>query len=146
MLVSLVYLVVRMLLRLLVRDGQGDAAKDLEIVVLRQQLNVLRRQVKRPRFRRSDRAFLTAAAHRLPRVRWERFLVTPKTLLCWHRELVRLKWARYSKRRRGRPPLSAEHSRPGPNSSSGGDWRMQRLLSIKSRWARVQPREISGVT
>ena len=108
MLVSLGYLVVRMLLRLLVRDGQGDAAKDLEIIVLRHQLNVLRRQVKRPRFRRSDRAFLAAAARRLPRVRWERFLVTPKTLLRWHRELVRLKWARYSKRRRGRPPLLAE--------------------------------------
>src|SRR5919106_3511872 len=81
MLLSLVYLVVRMLLRLLVRDSQGDAAKDLEIVVLRHQLNVLRRQVKRSRFRRSDRVFLAAAARRLPRTRWERFLVTPKTLL-----------------------------------------------------------------
>src|SRR5918996_1132341 len=89
MLLSLVYLVVRMLLRLLVRDGQGEAAKDLEIVVLRHQLNVLLRQVNLPRFRRSDRAFLAAAARRLPRVRWERFLVTPKTLLHWHRELVR---------------------------------------------------------
>ena len=49
MLISLVYLVVRILLRLLVRDGRGDAARDLEIVVLRHQLNVLRRQVKRPR-------------------------------------------------------------------------------------------------
>ena len=43
MLLSLVYLVVRVLLRLLVRDGQGEAAKDLEIVMLRHQLNVLRR-------------------------------------------------------------------------------------------------------
>ena len=108
MLLSLVYLVVRMLLRLLVRDGQGEAAKDLEIVVLRHQLNVLFRQVNLPRFRRSDRAFLAAAARRLPRVRWERFLVTPKTLLRWHRELVRLKWARYSKRHAGRLPLPAE--------------------------------------
>src|SRR5918996_6404668 len=81
MLLSLVYLAVRKLLRLLVRDGQGGAAKDLEIVVLRHQLNVLRRQVNLPRFRRSDRASLAAAARRLPRVRWERFLVTPKTLL-----------------------------------------------------------------
>jgi transposase InsO family protein len=99
------YLVVRMLLRLLVPDGQGEAAKDLEIVVLRHELNVLRRQTKRPRFRPSDRAFLAAAARRLPRARWERFLVTPKTLLRWHRELVRLKWARYRKRPPGRPPL-----------------------------------------
>src|ERR687892_1383809 len=108
MLLSLVYLVVRMLLRLLVPEGQGEAGKDLEIVVLRHQLNVLRRQVKRPRFRLSDRVLLAAAARRLPRARWERFLVTPKTLLRWHRELVGSKWARYSKRPAGRPPLPAE--------------------------------------
>jgi putative transposase len=108
MLLSLAYLVIRMLLRLLVPDGRGEAAKDLEIVVLRHELSVLRRQNKRPRFRRSDRAFLVAAARRLPRDRWERFLVTPKTLLRWHRELVRLKWARYGKRPPGRPPLSTE--------------------------------------
>jgi putative transposase len=108
MLLSLMYLVIRMLLRLLVRDGQGEAAKDLEIVVLRHELSVLRRHNRRPRFRRSDRAFLAAAARRLPRARWEHFLVTPKTLLRWHRVLVRLKWARYSKRPPGRPPLPAE--------------------------------------
>ena len=107
MLLSLMYLVIRTLLRLLVPDGQGEAAKDLEIVVLRHELNVLRRHNKRPRFRRSDRAFLAAAARRLPRARWERFLVTPRTLLRWHRELVRLKWARYN-RRQGRPPLPGE--------------------------------------
>ena len=84
MLLSLAYLVVRMLLRLLVPNGQGEAAKDLEIVVLGHELNVIRRQIKRPRFRPSDRAFLAAAARRLPRARWERFLVTPKTLLRWH--------------------------------------------------------------
>src|SRR5919106_790624 len=108
MLVSLLYLVLRVLLRLLVPYGRDEAARDLEIVVLRHQLHVLGRQVKRPRFRPFDRAFLSAAAQRLPRVRWERFLVTPKTLLRWHRELVRLKWARYSKRPGGRPPLPAE--------------------------------------
>ena len=70
--------------------GTGRAAKDLEIVVLRGELNVLRRQIKRPRFRPSDRAFLAAAARRLPRARWGAFLVTPKMLPRWHRELVRL--------------------------------------------------------
>jgi putative transposase len=108
MLLSLLYLVIRMLLRLLVPDGQSEAAKDLEIVVLHHELSVLRRHNKRPRFRRSDRAFLAAAARRLPQTRWERFLVTPKTLLRWHRELVRLKWARYSKRPPGRPPLPTQ--------------------------------------
>ena len=104
MLLSLMYLVVRMLLRLLVPDGQGEAAKDLEIVVLRHELNVLRRQTKRPRFRPSDRAFLAAAARRLPRARWDRFLVTPKTLLRWHRELVRRRWTQ-PQRTGGRPPV-----------------------------------------
>jgi putative transposase len=105
MLLSLAYLVIRMLLRLLVPNGQGEAAKDLEIVVLRHELNVLRRQLKRPLFRPCDRPILAAAARRLPRAHWDRFLVTPKTLLRWHRELVRLKWARYSNRPPGRPPL-----------------------------------------
>ena len=92
MLLSLAYLVVRMLLRLLVPHGQGEAEKDLKIVVLRHQLNVIGRQIKRPRFRRFDRAFLAAAARRLPRTRWERFLVTPKTLLRWHHPPIAQKY------------------------------------------------------
>jgi putative transposase len=115
MLLSLAYLVVPMLLRLLVPRGQGEAEKDLEIVVFWHQLNVIGRQIKRPRFRRFDRAFLAAAARRLPRTRWERFLVTPKTLLRWHRELVSWKWAQYN-RRPGRPPLPAEVSHRLPGS------------------------------
>jgi putative transposase len=58
MLLSLAYLAIRMLLRLLVPNGQGEAAKDLEIVVLRHELNVLRRQIKRPLFRPCDRPIL----------------------------------------------------------------------------------------
>ena len=108
MLLSLAYLLVRTLLRLLIPDRKGEATRDLEIVVLRHELSVLRRQVKRPRFRRSERAFLAAAARRLPRTRRVGFLVTPRTLLRWHRELVRWKWARYRNRRPGRPPLPAE--------------------------------------
>jgi putative transposase len=93
MLLSLAYLLVRTLLRLLIADRQGEATRDLEIVVLRHELSVLRRQVKWPRFRGSDRAFLAAAARRLPRTGRVGFLVTPRTLLRWHRELVRWKWA-----------------------------------------------------
>jgi hypothetical protein len=66
------YLVIRMLLRLLVPNGHGEAAKDLEIVVLRHELNVLRRQIKRPLFRPCDRPILAAAARRLPRAHWVR--------------------------------------------------------------------------
>jgi len=89
-------LVVRVLARLLVRPGgpgTGEATKDLEILILRQQLQVLRRTVGRPKFTPLDRVLLVAASRALPRQRWASvFLVTPQTLLRWHRELVRRKW------------------------------------------------------
>ena len=79
-------------------------AKDAEILVLRQQLAVLRRQVARPRFSWSDRALIAALARLVPRGRWAAFLVTPETILRWHRALVRRRWT-YPDRRPGRPPL-----------------------------------------
>src|SRR5919204_5794106 len=80
--------------------------KELEIVVLRHELAVLRRQIERPTFRFADRWFLAAAARTLPRVRWSSFLVTPATLLRWHRRLVAKSWT-YG-RRPGRPPIDGE--------------------------------------
>jgi putative transposase len=80
--------------------------KELEIVVLRHELAVLRRKVGRPTFRSADRWFLSAAARTLPRVRWGSFLVTPATLLRWHRRLVAKQW-RYG-RRLGRPPIDGD--------------------------------------
>jgi putative transposase len=108
MLRSLVYLLVRMLLRLLIPDGQGAPAKDLEIVVLRHELNVPSSPGQAASLSTLRPSILAAAARRPPRTRWDRFLVTPRTLLRWHRELVRVKWSRYRKRRPGRPPLPAE--------------------------------------
>ncbi len=102
MVLSILYLVLGRLLRL--TPGSDDAAKDAEIAVLRHQLRVLRRQVGRPSFRPADRAFLAAAARILPRDRWRSFLITPPTLLRWHRELVRRKWT-YRRARVGRPPI-----------------------------------------
>src|SRR5262249_31376770 len=78
---------------------------ELEIVVLRHELAVLRRQVKRPAFQAADRWFLAAAAHTLPRVRWEAFLVTPDTLLRWHRRLLAKRWTYGG--RPGRPPIDS---------------------------------------
>jgi hypothetical protein len=89
---SLLYLVARTLVRLLVSGGQrdrDDGSKDLEILVLRHQLRVLRRTAGRPKLRAIDRILLAAASRAIPRDRWVAFLVTPATLLRWHRELMR---------------------------------------------------------
>lgn len=90
--------------RLLPTDG---FAKDAEVLVLRHQLAVLRRQLARPRFTWSDRALIALLADLVPRERWTAFLVTPKTILDWHRRLVRRHWT-YPHRRVGRPPRDAE--------------------------------------
>ena len=84
-----------------------DVAKDAEILVLRHQLAVLRRQVARPRFNWSDRAVIVLFSSLMPRQRWSSFLITPKTILDWHRRLVRGRWS-YPHRRPGRPVLPAE--------------------------------------
>jgi putative transposase len=105
----LLSLVVRVLARLLVLSATDHATKDLEILVLQQQLRVLRRQAGRPRFTPLDRVLLAAASRALPRRQWTSvFLITPQTLLRWHRELVRRKWTYRNKRQPGRPPLDAE--------------------------------------
>jgi hypothetical protein len=101
---SLMALVLRRVLAWLV--WSNEHAKDLEIVVLRHQLQVLRRHVGPPRFRWSDRLFLAVASRHLPRETWRTFLVTPQTVLRWHRELVRRKGSRGAGRRPGRPSLA----------------------------------------
>jgi hypothetical protein len=87
----LTFLLVRRLLDLL-RLGPTPDEKDVEIVVLRHQLAVLRRQVARPRYTPADRAVLAMLARLLSRERWAAFLVTPATQLRWHRELVARSW------------------------------------------------------
>jgi putative transposase len=79
----------------------------LEILVLHHQLGVLRCQIPRPRLGPGDRALLAAVHRVLPRSRWSCFLVTPETLLRWHRRLVAGAWT-YPHRQKGRPPLDQE--------------------------------------
>ena len=79
MLVSVVYIVLQRVLQLFVLLFRSTESKDLEIVVLRHELGVLRRCAHRPRFRVGDRLFLAAASRLLPRVSWRCFLVTPAT-------------------------------------------------------------------
>ena len=76
MIFSLVYLLARRLVELLVLLARSDASKDVEILVLRHEVSVLRRQVSRPRPRLADRAVLAAWSSALPRVRWSVFLRT----------------------------------------------------------------------
>ena len=104
MLFSFVCLAVRALLGLLVRSGRGPNVKDIELMVLHHELEILRRQVGRPKFRPADRALLAAAACYVPRSSCRSLLVTPRTLLRWHQSLVRRKW-RQPGVRLGRPRL-----------------------------------------
>jgi putative transposase len=101
---SLVYVVVCRLFELVVLLGRGERSKELEILVLRHELSILRRQRGRPRFEPRDRLLLAALSRGLPRRSWQAFIVRPETLLRWHRRLVANHWT-YPHRSPGRPPI-----------------------------------------
>ncbi len=107
MALSFLYLMARRLVGMLLGGLRSGHAKDIEIAVLRHQVQVLRRQVKRPEFHPADRALLAVLSRALPRGRWSIFLVTPDTILRWHRRLVTRKWTQPA-RRGGRPPLAEQ--------------------------------------
>jgi putative transposase len=104
---KLAYLAVCRSMQALVLLARGDAANDLEILVLRHQLTVFRRQISRPRFEPADRALLAAVSRMLPRSVWSWFLVEPDTLLGWHRRLVVGAWTD-PQRHTGRPRLDED--------------------------------------
>jgi len=126
MLLSLLYFLVRV-------SSEPDVAckmrKDIELLVLRHQVKVLQRQVKRPRLRRLDRLRLAAASRAMPRGLWSSFVVRPETLLRWHRELVRRTWTYKRRARPGRPPIDLEVSalivRLGRENPRGGYQRIR---------------------
>ena len=104
MLPRLAYLALCRSIQLLVLLARSEAAKDLEILVLRCQLAVLRCQTPRPRLEPTDRALLAAVSRVLPRASWSCFFVTPETPLRWQRRLVAGAWTD-PRRGQGRPPL-----------------------------------------
>jgi putative transposase len=104
--VSLLYLLFRRALAVAALRLRSREFKELEIVVLRHELAVLRRQISRPRLDERDRVFLAAAGQLLGR-KSRSFFVRPDTLLGWHRQLVRKRWT-YAGRRPGRPTISEE--------------------------------------
>lgn len=90
--------------------GHSDRAKlQAEVLVLRRQVQVLERQIRRVRWTPGDRMVLAALRERIPQSAWAGLLVKPETVLGWHKQLVRRKWAACGGRpRRGRPPISNE--------------------------------------
>ena len=104
----ILYRLVRCLLGLTMVLVRRDLGKDAELLVLRHENAVLRRQIARVRYTPTDRVWLAALSRLLPRRRWaEVFPVTPATILAWHRRLVSRKWDYTARRWLGRPSTTA---------------------------------------
>jgi putative transposase len=132
----LLYLIFQHLLGLLLLLSRTSSTKDIELLVLRHELAVLRRTNPRPRMDWADRAVFAALVRRLPRALRCHRLVTPNTILRWHRRLVRKKWT-YSNRS-GRPPIDAAIAalvvRMAAENPSGGYRKVQgELLTLGHR-------------
>ena len=104
MLLKIVCLLMRWLFSLAVLVVRGDREKDAELLVLRHENAVLRRNAGRVRYEPGDRAWFAVLTRFIPRRRWaEVFPVTPATLLAWHRRLAARKYDTSKRRRPGRP-------------------------------------------
>ena len=94
MLVRLVAVIGRQLFQLVLLSCRSSRSKDIEVLVLRQEVSILRRQVNRPQIRPEERVVLAVLQRLRPACERISSLVTPDTLRRWHRELVRRKWCR----------------------------------------------------
>src|SRR3954470_12821299 len=103
-LLRLLYLIFQPILGLVSLRARTSSSKDIELLVLRHEVAVLRRTHPRPRMGWADRAVFAALIRRLPRALRAHRLVIPSTVLRWHRHLVRKKWTYPN--RPGRPPIN----------------------------------------
>jgi putative transposase len=101
----LLYLIFIQLLSWLLLLARSSAAKDVELLVLRHEVAVLRKTTRKPRMDWADRTILPALVRLLPKALRGHRLVTPSTIMRWHRHLVAKKWTTYP-HRSGRPPLN----------------------------------------
>jgi putative transposase len=114
-LLKIAYLLMRWSFSVTVLVFRGDEARDAEILMLRHENALLRRQAGRVRYEPADRAWFTALTWFIPRSRWAGiFPVTPATLLAWHRKLAARKYDTSKRRKPGRP----RHSRASRASPS----------------------------
>ncbi len=104
---AFLYLTLRHVLGFALVLLRSETTNQVELLAMRQDMAVLRRQVRRSAYQPADRAFLAALSRLLLRSSWSCFSVTPETLLAWHRRLVARRWT-YPHRRSGRPPVIEE--------------------------------------
>src|SRR5207237_8760902 len=107
-----------LMLRLAHVDGRDEGTRQAELLRLRQQVKVLEKKIKRARWQPRDRLVLSALRERLPRSAWSVLLVQPETVLGWHRELVRRRWAAY-RRATASWTSTARRGVPGTDSADG---------------------------
>jgi putative transposase len=101
---SFVYFAFGRMVELMMLRFRRQESKEIEILVLRHELDILRRHHPRPRLKATDRAWLALLSRMVSRERWSIFVVTPDTLLAWHRRMVRRRWT-YPNTPKGRPPV-----------------------------------------
>jgi len=104
---SFLYFTVGRVVELVLLCLRRRQANEIELLVLRHELDILRRQQPRPRLEPKDRAWLALLSRILPRARWSAFVVTPDTLVGWHRRMVRRHWT-YANEPKGRPPIAPD--------------------------------------
>src|SRR5215210_3773486 len=146
MALRLIYQVFTTLLGWIVLRTRADATKDIEILVLRHQLAVLQRRTPRPRITWTDRALIAALTRLLPVRRRLGLLVTPATILRWHRQLVARRWTTQPVRP-GRPAIPADlRSLVIRLATENPTWGYRRIHGHRLRRRRVRhPRLTSSV-